>query len=467
MFYQYQFDPNPGVFPSFALDSAQGEGVYLSAADAGGHLTGYRVGVEFGAAENGVSLGRYTNSTGVEFVALSRRTFGVDNPATLAQFRTGTGLPNAYPQVGPVVINELMYQPVTVVGTELVEQPQEEFIELYNLSTNSVALFDPNYPANTWQLSGGIAFAFPAGTVLAAQSHLLVVGFDPVADPAARRRSGLGLGWRLPRWCSVRSQGRLSNEGEGIGLYKPDAPSPAPEAGFVPWILADRVNYGITAPWPAAAAGGGASLQRRVTAEFGNDPLNWKADPPTAGRTNAPVGLAPPVIAAQPQAQTVTAGANVTFSVAAVGALPLSYRWQYNGADLFAATNAILLISNVQLANSGSYRVWVSNAAGSICSQPIALSVFNPPVITIQPLSTSVAIGAATTLQVAAAGTQPLAYQWYFNNSPLTTANGTSLVLTGVGPADAGQYRVVVTNSMGMAISYPAVLKVKGHRQRR
>ena len=297
MFYQYQFDPNPGVFPSFALDSAQGEGVYLSAADAGGHLTGYRVGVEFGAAENGVSLGRYTNSTGVEFVALSRRTFGVDNPATLAQFRTGTGLPNAYPQVGPVVINELMYQPVTVVGTELVEQPQEEFIELYNLSTNSVALFDPNYPANTWQLSGGIDFAFPAGTVLAAQSYLLVVGFDPVADPAAL--AAFQARFEVDAATAVLGpfQGRLSNEGEGIELYKPDAPSPAPEAGFVPWILADRVNYGITAPWPAAAAGGGASLQRRVTAEFGNDPLNWKAEPPTAGRTNAPPGFAPPVIA--------------------------------------------------------------------------------------------------------------------------------------------------------------------------
>ncbi len=51
VFYQYQFNPNPGVFPSFALDSAQGDAVYLSAADAGGNLTGYRAGVEFGAAD--------------------------------------------------------------------------------------------------------------------------------------------------------------------------------------------------------------------------------------------------------------------------------------------------------------------------------------------------------------------------------------------------------------------------------
>ena len=257
VFYQYQFNPNPGVFPSFALDSAQGDGVYLSAADAGGNLTGYRTGVEFGAAENGVSLGRYTNSTGVEFVALSRRTFGVDNPATLAQFRTGTGLPNAYPKVGPVVINELMYQPVTVVGTSLVENPEEEFIELYNLSSSSVALFDPNYPTNTWQLGGGVAFAFPTGTVLAAQSYVLVVGFDPVADPGALAAFRARFGVDAATAVLGPFQGRLSNEGEGIELYKPDPPSAAPDAGFVPWILVDRVNYGITAPWPAAAAGGG------------------------------------------------------------------------------------------------------------------------------------------------------------------------------------------------------------------
>src|SRR5439155_264018 len=77
-----------------------------------GNLTGCRNGVAFGASENGVSFGRYTNGTAIEFVALSRRTFGVDNPATLDQFRAGEGLPNAYPKVGPVVINELMYHPV-------------------------------------------------------------------------------------------------------------------------------------------------------------------------------------------------------------------------------------------------------------------------------------------------------------------------------------------------------------------
>jgi hypothetical protein len=203
-------------------------------------------------------------------------------------------------------------------------------------------------------------------------------------------------------------------------------------------------------------------LQRRAPAVFGNDPLNWKAEAPTAGRTNQSVGVAPPVIASQPQGQTVIAGTSVTLSVSAVGTSPLSHRWQYNGTDLLAATNATLTISNTQPANSGSYQVWVANAAGAIYSQPARLSVFSTPVITVQPVGMSVAVGGNATLQVKAGGTKPLAYQWYFNDSPLPATTSASLALTGVGSAAAGPYRVVVTNSVGMAISYPAMLKVTG-----
>ncbi len=463
VFYQCQFDPEPGVFPSFALDSAHGEGVYLSATDAGGNLTGYRTGVEFGAAENGVSVGRYTNSTGVEFVALSQRTLGMDSPATLAHFRAGTGLPNAYPQVGPVVINELMYQPVTVGISNLTENPNEEFIELYNLSTNSVALFDPNNPGHTWKLRGGIAFAFPMGTVLEAQSHLLVVGFDPMADPAALAAFRARYDVDVATTVVGPFQGPLSNAGGSIELYKPDAPSPAPEAGFVPWILADRVNYGITAPWPAAAAGGGASLQRRVASAFGNDALNWMADPPTAGRTDAPQGRpAPPVITAQPQDSTVLAGTTISLSVTAQGSLPMTYRWQRDGVDLPGATDSCLTFSNAQPADSGHYQAWVSNTIGSICSRIAALSVLAPPVITVQPYGLSVNLGATVTLSVAASGSTPMQFQWYFNGEPLPGATNSSLTLSGVDPSQSGTYEAEASNPAGVAASQPATLTVAG-----
>jgi hypothetical protein len=462
VFYEYQFNPTPGVFPSFALDSAHGDTVYLSVADAGGNLFGFRAGAKFGAAENGVSFGRYTNSTGVEFVAMSQRTFGVDNPGSLAQFRTGVGLANAYPKVGPVVISEIMYEPVTVAGTNLVENPDEEFVELYNLSTNNVPLFDPAFPANTWRLSGGISFSFPNGAVIGAQSYLIVVHFDPVANPSTLSafRARYGLSTNTPIFGPFT--GRLANEGDTVELYKPDAPSPAPDAGFVPFILVDHVNYLPTAPWSTAAAGGGASLQRRVLSNFGNDPLNWKAEPPTAGRTNATSGIVPPTITRQPQAISAPLGGIATLSVSAAGSSPLSYRWQRNGVNLLGANKSFLTIVNAQPTDSASYRVWVTNSAGSIYSQPATLTVLQPPVIIGQPAGITVSQGGAATLSVTATGTAPLAYQWYLNNAPLSTATDSSLPLTPADVSQAGIYQVVVTNSVGMVASAPAVLKVIG-----
>lgn len=85
----------------------------------------------------------------------------------------------------------------------------------------------------------------------------------------------------------------------------------------------------------------------------------------------------PPLIITQPQSQTATEGDDVTFTVEAGGDSPLSYQWQFNGTNLSAATNVILLLTNVTAAHSGSYVVVITNAFGSTNSQPATLTV-NP-----------------------------------------------------------------------------------------
>ena len=64
--------------------------------------------------------------------------------------------------------------------------------------------------------------------------------------------------------------------------------------------------------------------------------------------------------------QVVDVGSTVTLTVNAGGS-PLSYYWQFNGANL-SASNATLTISNIQLSQSGYYRVTVSNQFGNISS---------------------------------------------------------------------------------------------------
>jgi len=61
VFDEDDFNPTPGLGTSFSLSSF-GDEVYLFSADSSPQLTGYSHGFSFGAAQDGVSFGRYLNS---------------------------------------------------------------------------------------------------------------------------------------------------------------------------------------------------------------------------------------------------------------------------------------------------------------------------------------------------------------------------------------------------------------------
>ena len=92
-------------------------------------------------------------------------------------------------------------------------------------------------------------------------------------------------------------------------------------------------------------------------------------------------GPAPPVLTRHPTSQTVDAGTTVTFNVTATGTPPLSYQWRLEGMDLSdgglvrGATTSTLTLSNVPLAQAGSYSVVVSNAADRVTSSNALLTV--------------------------------------------------------------------------------------------
>lgn len=285
VFYEYQFNATNGTSTPFTFNSAHGDQAWLCEADAGGNFTGYRAGAAFGAAANAVSFGRYTNSIGeVDFVAQSGLTFGATNPVTLEQFRAGMGAPNSGPRVGPIVLNEIMFYPPS--GAE--DNTQDEFIELLNATAYPVPMFDPAHPANTWHMKGGVDYVFPPGVTLPAGGILLLVNFDPVADPLALAefRNRYQLTNNTPLFGPYG--GKLGNAGESVALYRPDTPQapPHPDAGYVPYILVEQVNYVNGAPWPIGAGGTGDSLQRSDAGAYGNDPANWFVGLPTAGRAN-------------------------------------------------------------------------------------------------------------------------------------------------------------------------------------
>ncbi len=170
--------------------------------------------------------------------------------------------------------------------------------------------------------------------------------------------------------------------------------------------------------------------------------------------------LTPVTIVTPPVNQTVIAGTNVNLTVTATGTAPLSYRWQFNGADLTGATNATLALNNVQPGAAGSYAVIVGNTVGSVTSAAATLVVLAPPTIATPPRGTDVALGANVTLSVAATGTAPLSYRWLFNSSPVLSATNATLSLLNLQLSDSGAYVVVVSNPAGSVTSAPAIVTV-------
>jgi hypothetical protein len=280
VFYEYQFGAGT---TGFGLDSAEGDQVHLSAGDASGNLTGRQTFVTFGALENGISAGRHATSQAVDFVPLVRPTFGVDVPASLAQFRRGTGAANAVPRVGPVVFSELQFRPPAVASSD---PTGIEFLELHNVTDAAVTFYDVEFPTNTWRLRGGVSFDFPSGVTLPAGGCLVVVEFDPAVDAA--RLAAFRTHFAVPPGVPVFGpySGSLSDSGEVVELLRPDEPEGMddPNAGFVPYLSVERIQYASAAPWPSGAAGTGRSLQRRIAFDYGNDSGNWLVAAPSPGR---------------------------------------------------------------------------------------------------------------------------------------------------------------------------------------
>ncbi len=271
------WNPDPLSTNGFRLNS-HGEEIYLYSADAIGQLTGYSDGFAFGAAQNGVTFGRYLNSVGEILYP--------------AQTANTLGAPNAGPRVGPVVINEIRYHPAP---------GDEEFVELKNITNAPVKLYDPNFPTNTWRVEG-LGYRFPENVEISANGLLLLVAADP-----ATFRTKYGVPAAVPILGPV--PGTLQDSGESLALQRPDTPDLDTNTGaiFIPQIDVDVVRYNDKSPWPTNADGFGPSLERLDARAYGNDPVNWRASPGPASPGQENTGNRLPL---------VEAGADVSLTAA-------------------------------------------------------------------------------------------------------------------------------------------------------
>jgi len=140
-----------------------------------------------------------------------------------------------------VCVNEIHYRPAG-------DDQALEFVELHNAGGAAVDL-------SGWSFTGGIAFVVPAGTWLERGGYLAVV-----KDPAVARAV---YGADVPMTGGYT--GSLSDGGECIRLVD--------GAGR----LVEEVCWRDRAPWPAAADGRGASLEKRRPDAEADWPDNWTA----------------------------------------------------------------------------------------------------------------------------------------------------------------------------------------------
>ncbi|MBN2455412.1 MAG: lamin tail domain-containing protein, partial [Sedimentisphaerales bacterium] len=259
---QFGNPSDPCCLKPFAL-SENGETAYLrSGLDANGFLTGYKEKESFGASDEGVSFGRYEKSTGTyNFVAMQYPT-----PGTL----------NSDPNVGPIVINEIMYNP------SLFDQ-DAEYIELHNITAGNIDLYDEL--GLRWKFTDGIDFTFPSNTSISAN------GFVVIAKNPTVFTSTYGS---LPGGAVLFGpyDGQLSNGGEKLELSKP---GDTDELGKRYYIRIDRVSYSdgshhedfdANDPWPIGCDGTGLSLSKKTSSDYGNDPIAWESSAPSPGQQN-------------------------------------------------------------------------------------------------------------------------------------------------------------------------------------
>jgi uncharacterized delta-60 repeat protein len=163
----------------------------------------------------------------------------------------------------------------------------------------------------------------------------------------------------------------------------------------------------------------------------------------------------------QPNDRVVSAGDSVLFNVPAIGQVPVTYQWRFNGSPMLGETTPALLLPGVHATNAGGYDLIVRNGFNSVTSLVATLSVIPAaPTITRDPTNCAVSLGGNATFAAWAKGTPPWHCQWQWNRTDLPGETNAVLALSGLGYADSGLYRMVVTNDLGQAASAEAKLEV-------
>jgi hypothetical protein len=202
---------------------------------------------------------------------------GLTDRRDLVANNSGPGKPIPLSQsvAPPVTINEIQYAPAQGSGAEFVELANPSTIESVDLSG--------------WTVSE-IGLTIQPGTVLLPGQRVVFVKDDPTF------RSTYGP---ANRYVGGEYPGSLDDAGMTLTLRQGTR-------------IVDEVTYSASAPWPAAAAGSGPSLELIDPAVDNALASNWRATSTVGGTPSQPNTGALPADTTPPAAPTDLAASDVT-----------------------------------------------------------------------------------------------------------------------------------------------------------
>lgn len=255
VFYSHQFNDTVNLSNPFNL-SENGEEVYIFADTSDPQARGYYHGFSYDAIDLGITYGRFINSSGEEkFVELITSTLGANNTTPTISNK--------------IVITEIMYNP---------SNGRDEFIEIKNISSELIPLFDPEHPVNTWKIKG-FDFVFPTAVSLKS-GEIAIITSDTIPSETFRTQ------YSVPDSVRIFSTalGGLKNSGDTITILMPLKPNTLGTDDIrVPYRAVDKITYSDGKLWPSGADGLGSSLTRKRTDQFTDDPSNWADGVPSPG----------------------------------------------------------------------------------------------------------------------------------------------------------------------------------------
>lgn len=295
-------------------------------------------------------------------------------------------------------------------------------------------------------LSGVVAIGAVGAGSYALKNDGTVVSWGQLANTAIRNEQNIiGLSASGDRLLALRADGSVYDGGNGPIIVTP----PVNSGPYV--ALSGNENHaagvewdGHLAEWSAAGAtslgvSDDAPLARSVTVGY----TTVMALLPDG--TVAPVDSSAQIPTGLNQVVKLVAGGGVYYALKSDGTV-VDWR-EYAPAPPPVLPAGLSMVSDL--------------TAGS--DYAFALVLTAPPVITVPPADQS-SFGGTATFHADATGTAPLTYRWNFNGTPLSDGPGvagsatTTLVLSNVKGANAGDYSLTVTNFYGSVTSTPAKL---------